>query len=103
MAQRVTRRTVGLQDDSMDPNRINTFQPNLWHKAVILVEIGVTSLRREFFDEQYNDEQLRINLDCLDEVRDQASQRMTKYQKKMVKYNNQRVKLKMFNIGDLVL
>ena len=48
-------------------------------KAVILVEVGVTSLRREFFDEQSNDDQLKLNLDCLDEVRDQASQRMTKY------------------------
>ena len=28
---------------------------------------------------------------------------MTKYQKKMVEYYNKRVKLKRFNIGDLVL
>ncbi|XP_050277971.1 uncharacterized protein LOC126719467 [Quercus robur] len=49
-------------------------------KAFIPVEVGLTSLRREFFDEQTNDDQLKQNLDCLDEVRDQASQRMTKYQ-----------------------
>ena len=68
-------------------------------KAVIPVAIGLTSLRREFFDEQSNDDQLKLNLDCLDE----ASQRMTKYQQKMAEYYNQRVKLKRFNIGDLVL
>ena len=34
-------------------------------KAVILVEVGVTSLKREFFDEQSNDDQLKLNLDCL--------------------------------------
>ena len=49
-------------------------------EAVIPVKIGLTSLRRECFDEQRNDDQLKLNLDCLDEVRDQASQRMVKYQ-----------------------
>ena len=49
-------------------------------KAVIPVEVGLTSLRTEFVDEQNNDDQLKLNLDCLDEVKDQASQRMTKYQ-----------------------
>ena len=42
-------------------------------EVVIPVEVGITSLRRKFFDEQSNDDQLKLNLDCLDEVRDQAS------------------------------
>ena len=49
-------------------------------KAVILVEIGVTSTRRAAFSEEENDDKLRLNLDCLDEVRDKASSRMAKYQ-----------------------
>ena len=72
-------------------------------EAVVLVEVEVTSLRREFFYEQSNDDQLKLNLDCLDKIRDQASQKMTKYQQKMAEYYNQRVKLKRFSIGDLVL
>ena len=48
-------------------------------KAVILVKVGITSLKREFFDEQSNDDQLKLILDGLDEVSDRASQRMTKY------------------------
>ena len=72
-------------------------------ETVIPVEVGLTSLRREFFNEQINDDQLKQNLDCLDEVRDQASQRMAKYQQKIAEYYNRRVKLKRFNIGDLVL
>ena len=48
-------------------------------KAVIPIEIGLTSPKMEFFDEHSNDNQLKLNLDCLDEVRDQASQRMAKY------------------------
>ena len=72
-------------------------------EAVIPVEVGLTSRRREFFDEQNNDDQLKQNLDFLDEVRDQAAQRMAKYQQKITEYYNRRVKLKKFNIGDLVL
>ena len=65
-------------------------------EAVIPVEIGVTSIRREAFNEDSNNNQLRVNLDYLDEVRDEASQKMTKYQQKMVKFRR-------LNIGDLVL
>ena len=72
-------------------------------KAVIPVEIGVTSKRREFFDKETNDDQLWMNLDCLDETRDEASKRMARYQQKMAGYYDQRVKLRRFNIGDLVL
>ena len=38
-------------------------------EAVIPVEVGVTSMRREAFSEDSNDEQLRVSLDCLDKVR----------------------------------
>ena len=72
-------------------------------EVVISIEVRLTSLKKEFFDEQSNDDQLKLNLDCLDELRDQASQRMTKNQQVMAEYYNQRVKLKRFNIGDLIL
>ena len=71
--------------------------------AVIHVEVGVTSIRREAFSEEGNDDKLRLILDCLDEVRDKASSRMTKYQQKMAEYYNKRVKLRRLDIGDLVL
>ena len=72
-------------------------------EAVIPVEVGLTSLMREFFDEQDNDDHLKQNLDLVDEVRDQAAQKMAKYKQKIAEYYNQRVKLKRFNISDLVL
>ena len=52
-------------------------------EAMIPVEVGVTSTRRAAFNKEENDDKLRLNLDCLDEVRDKASSRMTKYQQKM--------------------
>ena len=85
------------------PTGETSFNLTYGTKVVIPVEVGLTSLRTEFFDKQSNDDQLKLNLNCLDEVRDRASQKMTKYQLKMAEYYNQRVKLKRFNIGDLIL
>ena len=53
--------------------------------------------------EENNDDQLQINLDFLDDVRDKAFSRMTIYQQKMAEYYNKRVKLRRLDIGDLVL
>ena len=72
-------------------------------EAVIPVEVGVASIRREVLHKEDNDDQLQINLDCLDEVRDKASSRMTKYQQKMAEYYNKRVKLRRLDIDNLVL
>ena len=63
-------------------------------EAVIPVEIGVASTRRTTFNGVANEDKLRVNLDCLDEVRDKASSRMTEYQWKMAEYYNKRVKLR---------
>ena len=49
-------------------------------EAVISVEVGITSIRRVMFHEESNDNQLKVNLDCLDEIRHEASSKMTKYQ-----------------------
>ena len=72
-------------------------------EAVIPVKVGATSTRRVAFNEEGNDDKLRLNLDCLDKVRDKASSKMAKYQQKMAEYYNKRVKLRQLDIGDLVL
>ena len=72
-------------------------------EAVIPVEVGKTSIRREMFHKESNNDQLKVNLDCLNEVRDEASNKMTKCQQKMTEYYDKRVKLKRLDIGDIVL
>ena len=61
------------------------------------------SIRKAWYDEQSSDEGLKLALDCLHKVRDNAAQRMDLYQERMTRYYNQRVKLKCFNLGDMVL
>ena len=83
------------------PMRETPFRLTYGIEAMIPVEVGVTSIKRKVFNEESNDDHLGINLDCLDEVRDKASSRMTKYQQKMAEYYNKRVKLRQLDIGDL--
>uniref|UniRef100_A0A2N9ERH4 Uncharacterized protein n=1 Tax=Fagus sylvatica TaxID=28930 RepID=A0A2N9ERH4_FAGSY len=50
-----------------------------------------------------NDTHIRLNLDLIDEVREQAMGRMKRYQEKMTRHHNAKVKARRFEIGDLVL
>jgi len=61
------------------PTRETPFKLTYGTEAVIPVEVGITSTRREMFQEENNDDQLLVNLDCLDEVKEKASNKMTKY------------------------
>ena len=45
-------------------------------EVVILVEVGLSSLRRAHYDEGSNNDELRLDLDCLPKVRDEANLRM---------------------------
>ena len=70
---------------------------------MILVEVRMLSLRQKYYDDHRNDKGLKLDLDCLLEVRDDAAQRMALYHQRMTKYYNQKVKLRRFNFGDMVL
>ena len=70
--------------------------------AVILTEVGLTSYRVGNYDENRNDEAMRLQLDMVDEVRAAFEQRLTQYQDLMAKHYNSRVKHRDFQVGDLV-
>ena len=55
-------------------------------EAVALVEIGLKSPRIELASVEHNEEALRLNLDLLDEKRDQTLKRTEDYQRKTARY-----------------
>ncbi|GKD42442.1 hypothetical protein Tco_1267087 [Tanacetum coccineum] len=71
-------------------------------EAVIPVEIGMPTLRIAEVDMIKNDEALEINLDLLEERREQAAIQEAKSQAKMEKYYNARVRNISFKPRDLV-
>nr|GEZ86293.1 reverse transcriptase domain-containing protein [Tanacetum cinerariifolium] len=71
-------------------------------KAVIPAEIGMPTYRTASVDVVYNDEQLRLNLDLLEERRERAAIREAKAKLKMTKYYNVRVRGVTFRAGGFV-
>ena len=72
-------------------------------EAVAPVEVGLKSPRIELATVEHNDEALRLNLDLLDEKREQVLRRTEDYQRKTARYYNQKVKPRSYRLGDLVL
>ena len=85
------------------PTGETPFKMTFGTEAIVPVDVGMSSIRRAWYDEKSNDESLKLAVDCLPEVRDDATQRMALYQERMTRYYNQRVKLKHFNPRDMVL
>ena len=59
--------------------------------------------RVTMYQDKDNEEQLRLNLDLIDEVRTDADERMARYKNLMARQYDVMVKPRQFNIGDLVL
>ena len=65
--------------------------------------MGLASYRVENYDEDKNEEVMRLQLDLVDEVRIAAEQRLAQYQNLMAKHYNSNVKHRDFQVGDLLL
>nr|GEY76257.1 reverse transcriptase domain-containing protein [Tanacetum cinerariifolium] len=71
-------------------------------KAVIPTEIGMPTYRTAAVNVVNNDEELRLNLDLLEECRERAAICEAKSKSKMMKYYNARVRDVAFRPGDFV-
>ncbi|GJT14603.1 hypothetical protein Tco_0861645 [Tanacetum coccineum] len=71
-------------------------------EAVIPTEIDIPTLRTAEVDIVQNNEALEINMDLLEERREQAAIHEAKSKAKMEKYYNSRVRSTSFKPGDLV-
>ncbi|GKE59492.1 reverse transcriptase domain-containing protein, partial [Tanacetum coccineum] len=83
-------------------NRDTPFSLTYGTEAVILTGIGMPTLRTAEVDVVRNDKALEINLDLLEERREQAAIREAKSKRKMEKYYNAKVRNTSFKRGDLV-
>ncbi|XP_076894830.1 uncharacterized protein LOC143547242 [Bidens hawaiensis] len=71
-------------------------------EAMIPVEIGLPT-HRTSLTERENEQDLRLNLNLVEERQEMAARKEIEYKKKMEKYYNSRVREVRFKVGDLVL
>ena len=81
----------------------NPFALTLGTEAIAHVEVGLKSPRIEFASTEHNEEVLRLNLDLLEEKREQVLKRIEDCHRKTARYYDQRVKPRSYKPGDLVL
>ena len=72
-------------------------------KTVIPAEIHMANHRVTMYQDKDNEEQLRLNLDLIAEVRTNVEEITARYKNLMASQHDAMVKLRRFNIGDLVL
>ncbi|GKE13736.1 hypothetical protein Tco_1421313, partial [Tanacetum coccineum] len=71
-------------------------------EAGIPAEIGMPTLQTTKIDMVQNDKTLKLNLDLLEEKKEQATIREARSKAKMEKYNNSKVRNTSFKPGDIV-
>ncbi|GJR18108.1 hypothetical protein Tco_0966635 [Tanacetum coccineum] len=71
-------------------------------EAVIPAEIGMPTYQTIQFNEAQNKEDMRLNLDLIQERREAATIREAKYKKKVEQYYNKQVHPVSFRVGDFM-
>ncbi|XP_017227902.2 uncharacterized protein LOC108203469 [Daucus carota subsp. sativus] len=72
-------------------------------EAMITVELGAGSFRRDNFNPEVNEVNHRLHLDMLEETKSGAQLRIASYQQRVARHYNTKVKARPFQVGDLVL
>ena len=72
-------------------------------EVVIPAEVHMANHKVMGYRDEENEEQFRLNLDLINEVRMDAEQRTARYKSLMARQYDAMVKPRRFNIGDLVL
>ena len=70
---------------------------------MILTKVSLSSYRVAHYNNDKNENQLRLSLDLIDKVRMDAKQRVAHYKNLITKHHDALVKPRQFNIGDLIL
>ena len=83
--------------------RDTPFNPAFGTDAVIPVEISINTLRISHYGSPQNEDNLRANLDLLEEIREDARIKAAARQRSVVQHFNKKVKARLFEEGDLVL
>ncbi|XP_075665445.1 uncharacterized protein LOC142635118 [Castanea sativa] len=86
-----------------NPTRKTPFKLAYGSEAVIPVEVHMVNHRVMKYQEKDNEEQLRLNLDLINEVRMDAEQKAARYKNLMARQYDAMVKPRCFDLEDLVL
>ncbi|XP_073039345.1 uncharacterized protein [Primulina eburnea] len=99
---RVTECIMGVSNTPRSSTQETLYSLVYGAEAVLPVEIGKPSTRIESYPSN-NDQARAIELDLVEERRDRAAIRMESYRNRVIKSYNRHVRLRDFQVGDLVM
>ena len=82
----------GRTEQLSEPLQGKPFKLAYGSEAVIPVEVHMANHRVMMYQDKDNEEQLRLNLDLIDEVRTDAEERTTRYKNLMARQHDAMVK-----------
>jgi hypothetical protein len=85
------------------PTGATPFSLTYGSEAVIPAKVGSPSFRVSHYNPRLNDEGIKLNLDLLQERRDEAQVTWAAYQDRADRYFNKKVNPRKFQLGDWVL
>ena len=97
------RGIMGIQNCAQVSNSGNPVCSGLWHRRSRSSQGRTKSPRIELANIEHNEEVLCLNLDLLEEKREQVLKRMEDYHRKTTRYYDQRVKPRSYKPSGLVL
>ena len=81
----------------------NPFKLVYGSEALLPVKIGVQTTRVKHLSQEENQQYRLLDLELIDEVRENATLKMAAYQNRIARLYNKKVRCRMFQAGDLVL
>ena len=72
-------------------------------EAMVLVEVGAGSIRRDHYDPQANEVNHYLYLDMIEETREDTQARLAAYHQRTARYYNRKVRTHPLKVGELVL
>ena len=103
MGGRASTCSLDISNHSLQVNRGNPFFNDLWGRGVIPLESRFLTLRTSLFTPNSNDNLLEKSLDLVKEWRENAMVQLAYYQQKLKQGYDSNVKIRLLNLGDLVL
>ena len=94
---------MGIQNYAQVCNSGNPIRSCFWHRGSGPCRDRIKVPKDQLASVEYNDEALCLNLNLIDEKRDQVLKCTEDYQSKTARYYDQKVKLRSYKPGDLVL
>ena len=67
------------------------------------MEIGVQTIHSQYYEEAENKESRLLDLELIEETREEVALKMAAYQTKVARFYNRKVRERIFQVGDLVL